>query len=93
MLLQKISFEIFAENFVVAFMKSDAVIIKQTKGVDFSMKFFISFRFIKFKTKSLHDQSLRKKFNILQKINQEIFAAYIPIAKARGFSAHFGKQP
>ena len=57
MFLQKISFEILAKNFIVAFMKSDAMIIDQAEGVDLTMKFFILFRLVEFKTKSFHRKS------------------------------------
>ena len=57
MFLQKISFEILAENFIVAFMQSDTMIVDQAEGVDLTMKFFILFRLVEFKTKSFHSKT------------------------------------
>ena len=92
MLLQNIFLQLFSEKFVVASVERDTMIINQPKGVDLFMKFFISFRFIKFKTKSFHGKSPPTYFTNLKIFFQRKMRRFIPIVKARGFhGATFGK--
>ena len=70
----------FAEQFVVAIMECNAMIVSQTRRVDLLMEFGVMLRLVKLKAKSFHCTHLPEQFIEKQR------AAYIPTAEAGGLT-------